>query len=235
MSARDAHASALRAIPLREWEAYLTAHSGLPGPRGNLELADAFTQVADADTIRRLADSEDEYLRFCGTQALGRLLVASPASEGLLALLRERATDDRWRVREAAARALQIVGDSDAGQLRRIVTDWAEDPRPLVRRAALAAICEPRLLTDPASTELALRLCARETRSIADLAAPVRREPDVRTLRQALGYCWSVAIAADPGAGLPLFEELRSSIDPDVEWIVRTNLSKTRLRRLLPS
>ena len=71
------------------------------------------------------------------------------------------------------------------------------------------------------------RLCAQP--------AAVRRAPAWRTLRQALGYCWSVAVAADPPAGLPAFRALgdRAASDPDLAWIVRTDTSKTRLAKLL--
>ena len=55
----------------------------------------------------------------------------------------------------------------------------------------------------------------------------------MRTLRQALGYCWSVAVAADPDLALPAFEALEASADPDVRWIVRENLRKARLQRVL--
>lgn len=61
-----------------------------------------------------------------------------------------------------------------------------------------------------------------------------RRAPGVRNLRQALGYGWSVAIAADPDAGLAAFERMRAIVDPDIRWIVTANLTKARLRRLLP-
>ena len=52
-------------------------------------------------------------------------------------------------------------------------------------------------------------------------------------LRQALGYCWSVAVAADPDAGLPLFHVLEAHPDRDVAWIVRENSRKARLTALL--
>jgi hypothetical protein len=48
-----------------------------------------------------------------------------------------------------------------------------------------------------------------------------------------LGYGWSVAVAAAPEAGLPLFERLRASADPDARWIVKENLRKARLTRLV--
>jgi len=55
----------------------------------------------------------------------------------------------------------------------------------------------------------------------------------VRALRQALGYCWSVAVVGDPAAGVPRFAALRGSSDPDVAWVVRENEKKARLRRVL--
>ena len=37
-----------------EWESYLKANSGLPGPRANLELVEAVGDEADADLLWRL-------------------------------------------------------------------------------------------------------------------------------------------------------------------------------------
>ena len=218
----------LRALAPSDWAPYLAARSGLPGPRANLELADAFAEVASRELVLRFANSSDEYERFCGTEALGRLLLES---EDVLPLLRERASDASWRVREAAARALQLVADADPARLRVIVADWMQAREPYVQRAALAAICEPRLLRDPVTQAAALEACAVATRSI--VAAKDRKDAAVRNLRQALGYCWSVAVAGDPVRGLPAFEELRRDDDADVSWIVESNLKKQRLKRLL--
>jgi hypothetical protein len=57
-----------------------------------------------------------------------------------------------------------------------------------------------------------------------------RREEPFRVLRQALGYCWSVAVAALPDEGMRRLERWVGSEDPDVRWIVRENLKKRRLR-----
>lgn len=217
--------------------AILSENSGLPGPRGNLELADAFAAVAPASVIRAYAHSDDEYLRFCGTEALGRLVLADPQDTAVMALLVQRAGDNFWRVREAAARAVQIVGDGDRGLMRRIVSDWVGHPEAFVRRAAVAAIAEPRLLRDDETQAAALDACARATESIRILPAPERKREGVQNLRQALGYCWSVAIAAAPQPGLAAWERLVASTeanhDRDMAWIVKTNLTKKRLARLL--
>jgi hypothetical protein len=233
MSKAAEHRAALQDLDPGDVPAYLTARSGLPGPRGNLELMDAFGDVAPAELVLRLADDPDEYLRSCGTAALGRLVLDSPSDAGLVTLLHARAADPLWRVRESAAMALQRIGDDDPAALRALVTAWAHDPHPLVRRAAVAGVCEPRLLKDPGTAAAALDACAAATASIEALPAGARRDPDVRTLRQALGYCWSVAVAGEPASGLPAFAALRGSTDADVAWVVRENEKKSRLRRLI--
>jgi hypothetical protein len=227
----ERHIAELRGVPVDELAPYLTVRSGLPGHRANLQLADAFASIAHRATILRFADLDDEYLRFCGTEAIGRLILEEPDDDSLCALIRRRATDDLWRVREGAARALQIVGDADRARLRTIVGEWDGDANPYVRRAAVAAICEPRLLTDPATQTAALHACREASESIAVLPASERKTPGVRNLRQALGYCWSVAVAADPDAAMPAFERLRAVDDEDIRWIVASNLTKSRLRR----
>jgi hypothetical protein len=223
----------LRAVPAAELAGYLTERSGLPGPRGNLELADAFAAVADRETILRFAHLDDEYLRFCGTEAVGRLVTAEPADASLVPLLRQRAADPLWRVREASARALQLIGDAEPALLRQIVAEWLTDADGYVRRAAVAGICEPRLLVDAGTASAALDACSSATDWIGSLPVEKRRDPAVRNLRQALGYCWSVAVAAAPTAGLAAFGRLRVVDDPDIRWIVATNLTKARLRRIL--
>lgn len=237
MSVREEHRAALRALDgdPAAVRAYLTARSGLPGPRANLELIGAFADVAPAGLVLALADSPDEYLRCCGTVGLGRLVVDVPtgARTDLTDLLRVRAAEVSWRVREAVAMGLQRIGDAEPALLLALVASWVDDQDPLVRRAAVAGICEPRLLRTPATATAALDACAAATVSIHMLPSDARRDMGVRTLRQSLGYCWSVAVAADPDAGLPRFAALRGSDDPDVAWIVRENEKKTRLRRLL--
>jgi hypothetical protein len=65
-------------------------------------------------------------------------------------------------------------------------------------------------------------------------AAPLaaRKSDAFKTLRQALGYCWSVAVVANPETGKPLMEKWLASADPDVRWVMRENLKKNRLRKL---
>ncbi|MFW0786871.1 HEAT repeat domain-containing protein [Gordonia sp. CPCC 206044] len=211
------------------WPEFLDTHSGLPGPRGNIELAMALAELAADDLVEALIASGDEYRVFCGVVALG----PRATEPDVAARLRILAADARWRVREAVAIGLQRLGDNDFDGLASVVSKWAKDADPLVQRAAAAAICEPRLLRTPEAAGVAIETCRRATADLAARPASTRREPGVRTLRQGLGYCWSVAVAADPEPGLIAFEALDDR-DPDVAWIINHNLRKARLARLVP-
>jgi hypothetical protein len=219
-------------------EAYLRSHSGLPGPRGNLELIDIASAACDrADLERWAALTPDQapentpgvLLACVGTVGLGRLVAAGDRS--LLHALRRSSNDPRWRVREAVAMALQAWGDVDVRALVDEMERWATGT-PLEGRAVMAALCEPRLLRDRAIVARTLAILDRLTGSVRHAVVP--RAKDVRVLRQALGYGWSVAVAADPSIGLPAFERWLGDPNPDVGWIVRQNLGKARLVRLAP-
>lgn len=228
MAAIAEHRAVLRDLPPDEWDAYLAANSGLPGPRGNLELLQAVADEADPDRIRRYAASADEYEAACGAVGLGRLLAAG--DDRVLAELAVLAGDERWRVREGAAMALQRLGDADLPALLAVAGTWA-DGDPLLQRAAIAGVCEPRFLAAPEVAAAVLDLMERVTASLVSLAPDERRRRDVRVLRQALGYCWSVAVAALPVDGFPRLERWAALDDPDVRWIMRENLKKARLAR----
>jgi HEAT repeat protein len=205
----------------------------LPGPRGDLELVQAAADEGDREWFDELAADPDEYRATVGAVGLGRLL-AEQADEGVAACLVRLASDSRWRVREGVAMALQRLGDADPPRLWEVAAGWAANEDPLVQRAAVAGVCEPRLLRAPGAARQALDLCATVTVCLAARPPGERRRDGVRVLRQALGYCWSVAVAADPQEGLPRFRRLQADPDPDVAWIVRENHRKARMVRIMP-
>lgn len=206
----------------------LDALSGLPGPRANLAVIWEFARTAPDALITALADDQREYVRMCAMTGLGRLWADGADVEPVL---RAAAADPRWRVREAVAMALQLRGERDAAGWRAACVRWAS-AEPYVARAGVAGACEPRLLKDGTSADAALDTCATATRTLRAVAPEHRRDDAVRVLRQALGYGWSVAVAAAPSRGLALFAALGTE-DPDVAWVVRENRKKSRLRRLL--
>lgn len=215
---------------------YLRRHSGLPGPRGNLELVQAAADVGEEPDFRAWIEEgagdapTDEFLAVCGVVGFGRL-VAEGRRDDLVEELRGHAADVRWRVREGVAMALQRVGDADVRRLMEIAAVWAEE-RAYVQRAAVAGVAEPRLLKSRPAAARAVEIVDRVTASLA--ASGERRSDEFRTLRQALAYCWSVVVAADPEHGKPRLEHWAGSADPDVRWLVKENLKKARLIRLDP-
>lgn len=230
------------------WREYLEAHSGLPGPRGNLELLRAFVRIASAELAQQLAaipaslapvNDPMEFLAACGTAALGRVIASLPAGscdfDRIEQLMRQNAGDGRWRVREAAAMALQFTGRVDYQRMMDIALRWAEGTE-LEQRAAAAAVAEPDLLCEPGQVVAATGLLARVTASLAATPVEERRGSEsFRVLRLALGYCWSVAAAADFAVTRPHLESWLGSRDRDVRWLMAQNLSKTRLVRTAPA
>lgn len=223
---------------LDHWDAFLLQESRLPGPRANLELAQAVAEEGDGDLFDRYghfdaaaapANSPPEFLAFCGVLGLGRLL--SEGKTEVLKALRHHSSDSRWRVREAVAKSLQRLGRVDMETLLQEMEQWSKGIL-LERRAAAAALCEPRLLRERKHAERALALLHQVTASIRQVEN--RRSEQFKALRKGLGYCWSVAVAALPEAGKPRMERWFGSDDKDVRWIMKQNLRKNRLARMDP-
>ena len=221
---------------LEQWDDYLLRESGLPGPRANLELVQAVADAGDEALFLRLltytpekapAGSQHEFLPVCGVVGLGRLLAEGRTD--YLSILRGYASDPRWRMREGVAMALQRYGDCNMPGLIGAMATWSKGT-PLEQRAAAAALCEPRLLKDRAQVKQVLAILDDITASMA--AAGERKRDDYQTLRKAMGYCWSVAVAASPQDGKRSMQRWFASPDKDVRWVMRENLKKDRLLRM---
>jgi len=223
---------------LASWDAYLLKESGLPGPRGNLELAQVVADEGARDLFERYTaytvdqapvNSPYEFLAFCGVVGLGRLLAEGEVN--LLKTLRTHASDPRWRVREAVAMALQRLGDKNMDQLLAGMQEWSTGT-PLEQRAAAAALCEPRLLGQARHVRIVFQILDRITASLQKSETHPRE--DILVLRKGLGYCWSVAVAALPEEGKSFMEKWLVATNKDIQWIMQENLKKARLTRIEP-
>jgi hypothetical protein len=214
---------------LKEWEPYLRKHSGLPGPRANLELVAAVAEEADADRLWRLSASQDEFLALCGTAGLGRIALIEP--DTVIKWLHELASDPRWRVREGVAIALQRLGKEDMSRLLAVMKAWAREA-PYVQRAVVAGLCEPAILKRNEDVVAVLAILDGITRSVSLSALNDRRDDGFEALRKALGYGWSVAAAAAPRNAAPYLEKWIRSTDRDVAWIMKSNMGKARMAPL---
>ena len=218
---------------LTNWEPFLYKNSGLPGPRGNIELAEAvadigteeiFENYLGLDELNELTDSEKEYILFCGILGLGRLI--SEGQHQHLNTVHPFASDSRWRVREAVAMALQQWGRVDMEGLLQEVQSWLKGGW-LEQRAVAAGLCEPALLRLPEHVASVLSILDTITENI--LHSTDRQSEGFRALRKGMGYCWSVAVAASPDLGKNYMEKWLKVSDKDIRWIMKENLKKNRL------
>jgi len=221
---------------LDDWDTYLLQESGLPGPRANLELMQAVAEVGDESRFLRWlsytpnvapVNTQQEFLACCGTTGLGKLV--KDGKTEYLEQLRLLASDPRWRVREAVAMALQIYGEDYMEELITEMENWARG-NDYEKRAAAAALCEPKLLSQKEQVSKVLQILEIITRSIMDIAD--RKDEGFIALKKSLAYCWSVAIVALPDEGKQRFEKLVAYDDKDIKWIIRENLKKDRLKRM---
>src|SRR3989304_593265 len=114
---------------------YLVTHSNLPGPRGNLELAQAFAEEA---AVRTGPGREKGWSLWLNPAGIARALTE----------LRRLADDSRWRTREAAAMALQqLLRHHPQKTLARLKT-WIADEHWLAMRAVAAGVAGPGLPED---------------------------------------------------------------------------------------
>ncbi len=221
---------------LESWEEYLLQESNLPGPRANLELAFAVASEGAEELLLKYAaidstaaprNSKEEFLAVCGVIGLGYL--AARENTAHFSLLRSLASDSRWRIRESVALGLQKYGKTSFDSLLTMMVGWSHG-NLLERRAVVATLCEPALLTPRAHVQRVLTLMDSIMASI--LKEGDRRSEAFRVLRKGLAYGWSVVVAADPEVGKPAMEQWIPSEDSDINWIMKQNLKKKRLVKM---
>ena len=133
---------------------------------------------------------------------MGQLL--TQGNPEALQILRAAASDSLWRVREGVAMALQRFDDTDMGGLLSKMERWSRGSF-LEMRAAAASLCESRLLKQAEHAKDALLILDRITKSIS--SAKNRNTDAFKALRKSMGYCWSVAVAANPETGISMMEQ----------------------------
>lgn len=232
----EAYRSVLR--ELEEWNEYLLSQSGLPGPRANLELIEAvveegneeiFNRYLSYDSEETTTESPNVFLVICGVVGLGKLI--SQGNKGYLHILRIHASDNRWRIREGVAIALQRFGESDMSGLLSEMREWSKG-NLLEKRAAVAAICEPKLLSKIEYARDVLQIIDKITQDLVN--EDNRKEDNFKVLRKTLGYGWSVAVVFNLEEGKKLMEKWFIYEDKDVKWIMKENLGKNRLIKIDP-
>jgi hypothetical protein len=229
---------------------YLTSNSNLPGPRGNLELAMVFADVVEDNArgeseklwnlcikltqfspIEAPVNNPKEFLVFCGARGVGVLGSSTAFFQKALSRLKELASDPRWRTREAVAMAIQSMIEKQPQTTLKELENWIENDNWLVMRAMAAGVAEPALLKDKQTAKSAYEL---HKKIFAKVVAAQERKPEIKTLKQGLGYSLSVVVCAIPREGFEYMRQLVDTQNAVILWIVRENLKKSRLIRNFP-
>jgi hypothetical protein len=231
---------------------YIAANSNLPGPRGNLELAQAWGEVVEAyagpaaaklwNLCIKLANiSADEapvndpkeLIPFCGAVGIGAIGSVLPEFfDQAIAALKVLANDSRWRMREAVPMGLTKLMTSRSQDTLQTLTAWTVDGTLLELRAVAAGVAEPALLKNEEIAATALELHKNIFKRVLKIEA--RKTEDFRVLKKALGYTLSVVVKASPQPGFTYMAQLVDIQDKDVQWIVKENLKKNRLVKNFP-
>lgn len=229
---------------------YLTSNSNLPSPRGNLELANVFSQIIGGLTIKEMdlmwdiclrfvkisakeapVNDPKEFLVFCGVIGIGTI---GAANENLtlkaLNLLKKSAEDSRWRAREAIAQALSKIIRREPEKSIPELKSWIGKDNWLVMRAVAAGIADPEILRENKDlAEFGLDLHYEIFERI--IQSSNKQSEEFKVLKKGLAYTLSVVVAASPGRGFEMIENLLFVDDDDITWIIKQNLNKNRLKR----
>jgi hypothetical protein len=230
---------------------YLASNSNLPGPRGNLELAEVFagvvndyagkepeklwnlcTKLTRFSLVDAPVNNPKEFLVFCGARGIGVLGASQAFFQKGMPRLKELANDPRWRTREAVAMAIQSMIEKQPQKTLKELDNWIENDNLLVMRAVAAGVAEPALLKDKQTAKSALELHKKIFAKI--VAARERKSSEFKTLKQGLGYSVSVVVCAIPREGFEHIRQLVDTQDADILWIIKENLKKNRLVKNFP-
>ena len=213
---------------------YLLENSKLPGPRGNLELLYSFSQEADRATSQKClayikedtANSPEEFVGMCGIVSYA--VLNKDNVEETIKYLSKYASHGSWRIREAVAIGIQEIAEKKMELVLKSLEPWARG-NALEKRAVVAALCEPKLLSDQKVNQQILKILETITQCFASLDKLTEEE---KILRKSLGYGWSVLIVALPEAGKKSFQAYLKNKNKHINWIVKENLKKNRLLKM---
>jgi len=215
-------------------ERFVIENSNLPGPRANLELAFALSEVYENIEVltkwieidAEQADINDprSFLPFCSAVGLGRLYTKTKDKK-IVRVLKKLASDDRWRIREAVAFGFQRIGEHNLSELKRIFSEWIEKSNNREKRAILVSLAHPKILGRDTSL-----FCFEILKNVFE---NMERDADFEILKKGLEFTISVYTAANPEYGFSFIEKWIGK-DKVIDEIIKSNLKKNRLLKKHP-
>ena len=209
--------------------------SNLPSPRANLELLYAFIENASEEEIASCLNVEykekntpEEFALMCGIAA--RIHQDAKKCQKVVVDLRPFANHESWRVREGICFGFQkSKGLLTAEQMKQDLK-ILKNGSPLELRTYIATLSEPALLNGYIDPNELLEEMIQMT--IDAFNSTDKLSEDLKVLRKALGYCFSVALCGE-GADKSKFEKLFEHAENKyIKWIIQENLKKKRLENM---
>ena len=228
---------------------FLKSNSNLPGPRGNLEMAFAFGDCFDTETVTdgmwefllelsgigvREAPVGDpsEILPFCAVLAAGSYYAQAGEERKahVRVILRAAMNDGRWRMREAAAMGYQRMAEKDIEAVTMIFDAVYPGSNFLEKRAVIAALAHPPLLKDKSTALYSLAISEDIMNGICELTADELKSDEFKVLSKGLEYALSVFTAHAPEEGFYMLARFAAIPHKDIRRIIKSNLGKARLK-----
>ena len=225
----------------------LALASGLPGPRANMVLANAFASDLAARkkkgannlafTMAVLSPDEApgatelEFLPTCGVLAVGACAALDESvRKKAIALLHDSAEDPRYRVREVVPQALARIGAKAGDDLVAGLASWMDGY--FQAAAVILALEIPEMLAATKDGEAVLARLQEALDLAHNAPRAAARYPGHKALMEALGKA-PAGIALKYGvATLDLLCRWAQNQRPEVRAIVEQNLKDKRLVRL---
>lgn len=234
---------------------YLLTNSNLPGPRANLSLADVFAKqfghskvnpklvdllftFASFSAIEAPTNDSREFLPLCAIQALGVIYthLKTKYQDAILTLLKKLANDQRWRIREAVAMALQKISEVNFQIVENIFSAWLKEKMSAAeKRAVLVALAHPPTLKhNETHVKFCLQIADSFLQELVNCSAKKYEGNDFEILLKGLEFTLSVFVAYFPAEGFKLLAKYASSKNKYLNKIIYSNLQKARLKKYYP-
>ena len=171
-----------------------------------------------------------EMIPFCGTRGLGSIgAISEDHFKQAVTYLKELANDSRWRMREAVAAAIGRILLQRGQPLFHELEQWIDNKNWLEMRAVATGVAHPSALSEKIYAKLALNLHMTIFQRIHDTED--RKSEQFKTLKKGLCYTLSVVTQATPEEGFNYMKHIIGVKDPDLDFIIRENLKKNRLKK----
>lgn len=236
-----------------ELESLLISKSNLPGPRGNLGLADAFADCFETTEVGNElwnllqgwlelpidvapTNHPKEFLPFCATLALGAYYFHANEirRKEIVSLFKRAMGDSRWRMREAVAMGFQRIGETDFAVVKGLFDSWLADSNCLEKRAIVATLAHPPMLKENQNVLYCLDITEQILNWVIFNGKESCSPEDFKVLSKGLEYSISVFVAQEPEMGFALLKKFAAIEDKRIKKIVKSNLGKARLTKKYP-